>query len=198
MEIYLIRHTETTLGKGFCYGHSNIALQQPFLQTFDKIVNKLKFHKPILYTSPLKRCKQLANHFRMNNETIEEIYFDDRLKEINFGNWESKEWNNIDRNDLAEWMADFVNYKIPNGESFIGLYNRVNSFINNELLAKNYKTPVIIITHAGVIRSFLCKILGHPLKNAFKISIDYSSVTKLNIDSDDSYNNIGFINKVIK
>lgn len=198
MEVYLIRHTETALGMGFCYGHSNVPLRRPFLQTFGKIVNSLKFDNPILYTSPLDRCKQLANHFRINNETIQETYFDDRLKEINFGNWESKEWNNIDQNDLEEWMADFVNYKIPNGESFMGLYDRVNSFINNELLTKNYKTPVIIITHAGVIRSFLCKILGLPLKNAFKISVDYSSVTKLNMDLNDCYNNIGFINKVIK
>lgn len=197
MEVYLIRHTETILGKGNCYGQSNIPLQRPFLNNFDKMVKGLEVKNAIIYSSPLERCKQLANHFRMYNESIQKIYFDDRLKELNFGDWELKEWNMLNQEHLNTWMADYVNYKVPNGESFIELYNRVNDFITDELVNNEHQVPVIIVTHAGVIRSFLCKVLEHPLKNAFKISVDYGSITKIILSGNDCSNSVEFANKKV-
>lgn len=197
MEVYLIRHTETILGKGNCYGQSNIPLQRPFLSNFDKMVKGLEVKNAVIYSSPLERCKQLASHFRMYNESIQKIYFDDRLKELNFGDWELKEWNKLNQEHLNAWMADYVNYKVPNGESFMELYNRVNDFIKDELVNKEHQAPVIIITHAGVIRSFLCKVLEHPLKNAFKISVDYGSITKIILSGNDCSNSVEFANKKV-
>jgi len=195
MEVFLIRHTETTLGKEDCYGQSNIPLQRPFLSSFDKIVNEVEVKNAVIYSSPLEMCKQLASHFRMYNESIDKMILDDRLKERNFGDWELKKWDKINQQELNMFMADFVEYKVPNGESFIQFYNRVDDFINEELIKKKHQAPVIIITHAGVIRSFLCKILEHPLKNAFKISVDHGSITKIILSENNCSNNIEFANK---
>lgn len=179
MEVYLIRHTATVPRKGLCYGQSNIPLRRPFLNDFDKIVKGVEVKNVIVYSSPLERCKQLADHFRMHHESVKKLVVDDRLKELNFGDWEMQEWDKINRQILDDWMNDYVNYKVPNGESFIQLYNRVNDFISTELSGNNHQTPVIIVTHAGVIRSFLCKVSELPLKDAFKISVDYGSITKI-------------------
>ncbi|MBI4929325.1 MAG: alpha-ribazole phosphatase [Bacteroidetes bacterium] len=198
MEVYLIRHTETILGKDYCCGQSNIPLQRPFLATHDKIVNNLKIPKAVLYSSPLERCKQLANHFRMYNESIQKMHFDDRLKEMNFGDWEMKKWDEINQEQLNKWMADFVNEKAPRGECFIDLNERVKEFFNEMILSSNNESEaIVIITHAGVIRSILCQILEIPLRNAFKMPIDFGSTTKISIDNKSCYQNIGYINRMV-
>ncbi len=175
MEVYLIRHTETVLPKGVCYGQSDILLQEPYLEKFDKIVKSVKYKNAVIYSSPLKRCTFLAEHFRKNNDNYPPIITDDRLMEMNFGDWEMKEWNNIDPDMMKKWMVDFVDEKVPNGESFTELDARVANFIENELL-KCKKEVAIIITHAGVIRSFLCKAMNLPLKEAFRNDVAYGSV----------------------
>lgn len=196
MEVYLIRHLQTTFGKEYCFGQSDIPLQKPFLTTHDKIVNNIKIQNAVLYSSPLERCKQLANHFKMYNESTPKIHFDIRLKEINFGEWEMKKWNEINQEKLNKWMEDFVNEKTPNGECFTDLHKRVKDFFDEMIISHNDKNETtLLITHAGVIRSILCQILEIPLRNAFKIPSNYGSVTKIIIDRKSCYQNIEFINQ---
>ncbi|MDO9339537.1 MAG: alpha-ribazole phosphatase [Bacteroidales bacterium] len=182
MEVYLIRHTETIVDKDICYGQSDLPLKEPFFKEFDKILNQVKVEQPKIYSSPLSRCSILANYFHLHNKSQQAIKYDNRLKELNFGEWELKKWDEIDPKPLNEWMDDFVNYPVPGGESFTQLYLRVNDFIETTLLKEQRKRPAIIITHAGVIRCFLCRKQNIPLKDAFSLQVNYGSVFKISLD----------------
>lgn len=109
----------------------------------------------------------------------ERIIIDNRLLEINFGDWEMKKWDDIDKENLDKWMNDFVNVRVPNGENFIDLSDRVNRFID-DLTQRRYNR-IAIVSHAGVIRSFISKILEKPLEKAFELKVNYCSVTKINL-----------------
>jgi alpha-ribazole phosphatase len=189
MEVYLIRHTTPKVGKGICYGQSDVPLTESFMTE----VEQLKKHLPVkfdaIYTSPLSRCKALTQLL-----VSEKINEDKRLMEMNFGDWEMRNWDDIEQDILNNWMRDFVNVRVPNGENFIDLYSRIGAFAD-ELTSNSHKT-VAIVTHAGAIRSFVAKVLEIPLKNAFKIPVAYSSITKLTISGDNCYSNIEFLNKV--
>ena len=52
----------------------------------------------------------------------------DRLMEMNFGDWEMKNWNDIPPEQLNPWMEDFVNIRASNGESFIDYMNESKPF----------------------------------------------------------------------
>jgi alpha-ribazole phosphatase len=52
--------------------------------------------------------------------------------------------------------------------------------MHNELQTTDSK-PVIIVAHAGVIRSFLCKISDLPLKDAFQNKVDFGAVIKIEL-----------------
>ena len=182
MEVYLIRHTETIVDNNVCYGQSDVSLKGPFLKKFDEILNQVKVEQPTIYSSPLSRCSILANYFHLHNKSQQAIKYDDRLKELNFGQWELKKWDEIVPSPLNEWMNDFVNYTVPGGESFTHLYLRVNDFIETTLLKEQRKRPAIIITHAGVIRCFLCRKQNISLKDAFSLQVNYGSISKINID----------------
>ena len=76
-------------------------------------------------------------------------------------------------------MADFVNYKVPGGENFETMHARCSQFWD-ELIQQTIP-KVVIITHAGVIRSILAYVLNIPLDKIFQLEIDYSSVTKITV-----------------
>jgi alpha-ribazole phosphatase len=176
MEVYLVRHTETVCEKGICYGQSDVGILEPYDVVFESILNQLP-QEAILYSSPLQRCVILAKYI-LENTKIDSIIEDSRLMEMNFGDWELEKWDAIPRAILDPWMEDFVNVRIPNGESFVDLNDRVLDFFKKKL-TKDIEKPVIIVAHAGVIRSFLCKINDLPLKNAFQNTVNYGEVIKI-------------------
>lgn len=179
MNVFLIRHTAVYNPKKLCYGQSEIALEENFTSEFNWLEDILHPHilnDALFYSSPLRRCTKLASYLSNENYLV-----DDRILELNFGDWELKEWDDIIPKDLDEWMSDFVHYTIPNGESFMNLYNRVNVFWQEIL--KLEKSNIFIVSHAGVIRSILASILEFPLEKAFDIAIDYQSITQIKYDA---------------
>ena len=176
MEIYLVRHTETVCEKGICYGQTDVNIAQPYDIIFENIVQQLP-QDALLYTSPLQRCTLLTKHIQKKAQ-ITNYKEDKRLMEMNFGDWEMKNWNEIPQEDLNPWMEDFVNIRVPNGESFVDLHERVSDFMENEILSKTSQ-KVIIVAHAGVVRSILCLLNSLPLKDAFQNKVDFGQVIKI-------------------
>ena len=170
MEVHLIRHTAPDIEKGICYGQSEVALLPGFQEEATRIRTAVtsKIPEATVYSSPLGRCVSLARFFTQNFIT------DERLLEMNFGDWEMKKWGDLDQDVLNRWMNNFVQVSCPNGESFIELYHRVESFF--DYLAKTGKSPAIIVAHAGVIRAALSLFMQIPLKDTFDHKVDYGQV----------------------
>lgn len=171
MEIYLVRHTETVCAKGICYGQADVELMEPYLEQFVEIKKQLP-ENALFYSSPLLRCTILANFLSSSEYNV-----DKRLMEMHFGNWELKSWDDIPSDEINPWMNDFVTVKVPQGESFEILNDRVLSFIGEKLI--DASSPIVIVTHAGVIRSFLCKQMNLPLKDAFSNKVEFGQVIKM-------------------
>ncbi|CAM1366322.1 alpha-ribazole phosphatase [Tenacibaculum xiamenense] len=175
MEVILIRHTTPKIEKGICYGQSDIEIEDSFEEEFLTIQKQLKNIDDTIafYSSPLKRCAILAKKLSNN------ISFDDRLKELNFGDWELKKWDDIDKKTLDIWMNDFVNIAPTNGESYIKMFGRTSEFLE-ELKEKGIK-KAFIITHAGVIRSMHAFVNDIPLKDSFNLKVPYGAIITLNV-----------------
>ncbi|UOK42426.1 MULTISPECIES: alpha-ribazole phosphatase [Flavobacterium] len=172
MEIYLVRHTETVCRKGICYGQSDVGLLEPFINHFESIKEQIPSNA-VFFSSPLQRCTVLADYLTDGNYET-----DVRLMEMSFGDWEMKKWDDINPEELNPWMKDYVHIKVPNGESFTELYNRVIDFAETTFSSDAAK-PIVLVTHAGVIRSLLCKINNLPLKDAFQNKVEFGSVVKI-------------------
>lgn len=175
MNIYLIRHTKVAVAKGICYGQTDVKLADSFIKESEIINTQLKdiiFDK--IYSSPLTRCKRLAKKLFKS-----EIIYDDRLMEMNFGEWELQEWDKIQHPDIDRWMTDFVNTPCPNGESFLEMHKRVESFIG-DLIIEECKN-IAIVSHGGPIRNFITHIKNEDLIDAFKNEINYGEIIKLEI-----------------
>ena len=158
MEIYLIRHTTPKIEKGICYGQSDIELAHSFEEEAQKVLNQLPQQFDVVYSSPLKRCNQLATLINPN------YIADPRLKELNFGDWELKKWEDIPSNKITPWYDDWVNVPNKNGESCFQLVERMKSFLDEQ----SNLNRVAIVTHSGLIRSALVYLNNTDLKDSFK------------------------------
>lgn len=173
MEIFLIRHTSPDIGQGICYGQTDIPLKSTFLTESASVLRQLPDLVDLVYSSPLSRCMQLAKLIGQND-----VHTDHRLMELNFGNWEMKEWNQIPKTELDPWMQDFVNVAPPSGESMVDLQTRVLAWWRELDFDQNSK--IAIVTHAGVIRILVSLIKAYPLHDAFeKVKVDYGIIFKV-------------------
>lgn len=164
MEIHLIRHTAVENPENLCYGYSEMPLRKDFYEDFKQLNLDRDFD--LIFSSPAQRCCLLADYFKFDYTT------DERLREMNFGNWELKKWTDIPEEEINPWYQDFINVKAAGGENLLEMQTRVLSFWN-ELIQKKNTDRVLIVTHAGVIRLILQAILQFPLENMFSIQIDY-------------------------
>jgi alpha-ribazole phosphatase len=191
MNIYFIRHTEVYNPNKLCYGQSEIPLAENFTAHFDWLQDSLEssLESPTaFYSSPFRRCSKLADYLSNGN-----FITDKRIAELHFGDWEMQAWDKINPKELEPWMADFVNYKINNGENFLELYERSTAFFEDILTTEN--KDIVVVTHAGVIRSILAYVLDFPLEHAFNLEISYSSITKIVYQKEFKSTKIAFVNR---
>lgn len=168
MEIYLIRHTTPAISPGLIYGRTDVPLTDSFATELAKIRSHLPATFDAVYSSPSRRCVQLAE------QLTPAIRTDERLYELNFGDWEGQTWDTIDRQASELWMQDFVNTAPPGGETLLQMQARVLAFWN-ELQQQPYER-VAVVTHGGIIRVLLANKRQLPLASLFDIKVAYGEV----------------------
>ena len=171
MRVFLIRHPRPVIKPGICYGRLDVDCEEP-AACAEKIKLLLPDDIPV-FSSPLRRAYRLAELL------ASEVRTDERLREIDFGEWEGKLWDKIDRSELDAWAADTLYFTPPDGESVEALQARVRDF------ALSLDLPcVAIVTHAGVMRA----LLGHwqqlPFEDWAKIQFKFGELVFLETSSD--------------
>jgi alpha-ribazole phosphatase len=174
-DIYLIRHTTPAVAKGICYGQTDLDVTESFLEEAELIKQVLPYPIAQVYSSPLQRCSRLAQllfpggHLALMPE----------LMELHCGSWEMQPWDDLPKDEIDPWMADFVNIRVPRGESYLDLHARVSRCFT-AIAAAEAEGPKAIVAHGGVLRSILAGITGTPLIDSFKVfSLYYGCVVRV-------------------
>lgn len=175
MDIILVRHTSVAVPKGTCYGWSDVPVSDTFEQEAEVTKRNLSnFKFDAVFSSPLTRAKKLANYCGFDNPIT-----DNRLKELNMGDWEMCLFDEIKDDNLQRWYDDYMNVAPSNGESYPMLYKRVASFLD-ELKTKPYKT-VAVFAHGGVL---MCAGIYGKLftdKDCMKHLVPFGGIEKISI-----------------
>ena len=175
-EILFIRHAETDMAGTFC-GHSNPKLNARGRAQLSKLIRKLNAADiGEIYASDLLRAQEtaqgIADFFAV------EYHLRPALREINFGEWEGLTWEEIEQGYPAyarRWIAEYPNLPAPAGECFNDFERRVLDEI--ELLATMTKgRGIAVVTHAGVLRTVLCRLLKRSEDDAAQLTRSYCSI----------------------
>jgi len=143
VQLYLIRHPPPQLAPGICYGQTDLPLAVSATEAAHELRPRLPADIPV-FTSPLQRCRLLAEALHRAPMS------DERLRELNFGNWEMQPWHTIGRAALDAWAADPLGYRPPNGECVDEFSERVRDFV--AALQSQGLARAAIVTHAGVMK----------------------------------------------
>ncbi len=176
MILYLVRHTKVSLELGVCYGQTDVDVADTFISELSVILQQLsEIEFSALFSSPLLRCKKLAEKIPFNGDII----YDERLKELDFGSWELKKWDEIYRQkESKKWFDNYLQVSCPNGESYDDLLRRVSDFLT-DLQKININGNICIITHGGVIGSIISILKKIEPRQVFKTKIDYGDIIRI-------------------
>ena len=149
MRVWSLRHAPVDR-EGRCVGQSIIQTTEPIEDSVRQAVGGAPFVPTRLYCSDLPRCAQLAERLALRwNIELEPTT---ELREMHFGEWEGRHYDEIDAADnlrWRRWCEDWRNEAPPGGESVEQLTNRVSSW----LARKAPSERDVLVTHAGVIRA---------------------------------------------
>ncbi len=178
-EIYLIRHGEITqfTPRRFV-GQRDLPLTDRGRSQMRQVAGYLA-HKGMkrLLCSPLSRCVESAAIVGSVLGLRPEAAPD--LREIALGDWEGLTVQEVWERFPGEYEArgrDLSGFRPPGGESFADVQHR--AWAAFETLS-DFNAPQAIVAHGGVNRVLLCRILGMPLENLFRLGQDYACVNLL-------------------
>jgi alpha-ribazole phosphatase len=106
---------------------------------------------------------------------------DARLQELDFGAWENRPWESFRGPESEAWALDPWRLAPPGGESGAALWARVGAFraeVHGHVSAGG--DPVLVVTHAGVIRAWLGLERGLGWAEAMRLPVPHGSLTVIN------------------
>lgn len=127
-----------------------------------------------VFSSDLSRCKKTTEIIA----PCAQIKFLPALREIALGEWDGFGRREIISMYPAEWKkrGEDSSYTPPGGESLASFYSRVAPALDEIFKTKGTK---LVVTHAGVIRCAICRIMDSPLTRLFSIEAEYAGLTTI-------------------
>ncbi len=164
MKLFFLRHTSLNVEADVFYGQTDLDVSRSFGKEVSKIIKKLiDFNIDIkrikTFTSPLVRCIKLTKELKQDYE------IDERIKEMNLGDWEMKKMSSIPIKKKLEWENNLLTFKIPNGESNEEFLDRLRNFLNDIL---KHDEDILIVCHAGSINGMISILTNEPFDKMVK------------------------------
>ena len=174
--IVFIRHAETALAGTFC-GRTDPPLNETGYSQLAPLQTRLAgLPCTAVHTSDLLRARQTAEAFAQPRALP--VHLSPALREIDFGEWETLSWEQIEQRDpayAARWVAEFPNLPAPGGELIPLFKHRVLTEIAR---LRELDQDLAIVTHAGPLRVLL-EELGHfAPHHAWERTRDYTCIIR--------------------
>lgn len=161
-----LRHPRPSAAPGLCYGQLDLP---PGPQAASEIASALAAtpRAAALVTSPARRARVLAEALAARDGLA--LTVDPRWQELDFGTWEGRPWDAIDRAESDPWAEDPVTRAPPGGETFAALAARVAA------AAADLAPGAVVVTHAGPIRALRMAEQGLSFAAAFAAPVPYAT-----------------------
>ncbi|WCL51152.1 histidine phosphatase family protein [Leptospira sp. GIMC2001] len=154
----------------------------------DSFIEKVKLFDPeLIVSSDLLRCSEMAEAIKSHLDPTIPLIFKQELREISFGRWESKSHSDLavdedDKELYSSFLNNFPNEPAPEGEAIPDFQDRIAKTIH--AIHSENLDRVLIVSHAGVIRSIASQVLNASLDVSFRMVLDYLSASRFQIEKD--------------
>ncbi len=174
MRLILVRHPRPLCEKGICYGRLDLECEPQALSYAVLRLGELASASRV-FTSPARRARDLAA--LLSPEAI----VDDRLQELDFGDWEGRRWQDLGREAIDAWSRGLPDLSAPNGETLTAMAVRCASWLKS---LQPSESPVLAVTHAGPIRVIRAILDGKELLTHFTAAIPFAEPIELQLPTE--------------
>ncbi len=181
--LVLIRHGQTDWNvEGRYQGHNDLPLNATGRAQAGALADQLAGQSfKAIYSSDLRRAYETASIIA--DRLGLPVRIDERLKEIDLGEWEGMLFSDIMARYPAEWgqrQHDPAYSCPPGGETPDALSTRVGAALD-EIARRHTPGPVIIVSHGLALATAMCRAQSLPVakvfdvtvRNAFPIEVDW-------------------------
>ncbi|KQB86828.1 bifunctional RNase H/acid phosphatase [Corynebacterium lowii] len=179
--LILVRHGQTEHTVRGCYsGHSDPDLTSIGTAQAERaaqlVQGLVSSREAVVLSSPLRRARHTAQAVAQSIGAAVKVEAD--LIELNFGDWDGKEFSQVRDAYPAEhaaWLEDTA-VAPPGGESLDELHRRVSAL--RERLVKDHEgATLVLVSHVNPIKSLLRQALGGGPECFRGIFLDIASVS---------------------
>jgi broad specificity phosphatase PhoE len=125
-----------------------------------------------VYASPLLRARETAAPIAAAAGA--ELIVDDRLVELDYGEWDQKSFPDLPAEELARWRTD-PTFTPPGGESLRAVSERVARFCAEVLDGPT----VVAVSHVSPIKAAVSWALGAGEELGWRMFLDLASITRI-------------------
>jgi len=177
--LLLVRHGDTELNSAERYwGRSDVKLSAAGIEQAEKLCDRLAVEKiDAVYSSDLERALVTAEIIASSHQLA--VITCAELREVNFGQLEGLTFSEISRlyPEVAKlWAERSTKLKYPGGESLVKFNNRVSKFLSS-LDKHAVEETILVVAHAGVLRTLVCQLLGIDPQRRWQIRLDLASLS---------------------
>lgn len=183
MRLLLIRHGSTLDNEQQRYtGQADVPLSQRGESQVAMLGRRLA-NEPmdILVTSDLQRARATGAAIARYHQIP--VYEDASIREISLGAWEGVTFAEILERDpqaYARWQNKPLNVRPPEGVTIIQLRDRVMNAL--EFWYTNHAQDTVVwVTHGGVIRILLCRVLNVDLNSWGQYKRENAPITEVRL-----------------
>lgn len=185
-KLILVRHAVTDDNElARLSGYIDSQVSEQGKSQIEKLTDYLKDEKiDKIYTTTSSRTKETVKLLAQINKI--DIQESEVLKEINFGDFEGKDFKEIQKNypeEFNKMISEGYEYKYPNGESLIECYERVSKEIKLILEYNGKDSTILVCSHAGTIRNILTCLISDTFEYHWNFKVDNASVSIVEVDN---------------
>lgn len=180
-KLFLVRHGETELNSAERYwGRSDVKLSVAGIDQAERLRDRLAVEKiDAVYSSNLERALVTAEIIASRHQLA--VITCAELCEVDFGQLEGLNFSEISQlyPEVAKlWAERSTKLKYPGGESLVEFNNRVSKFLS-KLDKHTVGETILIVAHAGVLRTLVCQLLGIDPQRRWQFRLDLASLSIL-------------------
>ena len=172
--IAFTRHGQTELNRGGrLQGRMDVPLSDVGFEQAASLGRRFE-SAPVarVISSPLLRARQTANAIAAQLGLPVEL--DDRLVELDYGEWDGAGLADIAASDWAAWRAD-PEFAPPGGERLTEVTARIVAFLDHA----RSNDVIVAVSHVSPIKAAVCCALGIDERASWRMQLGVASITRV-------------------
>jgi broad specificity phosphatase PhoE len=175
--LLLVRHGRTEANaRGVLLGRADPPLDPTGRAQAESIGAVLRSGRfgPVLgvVSSPLRRARQTAELLGGSH------VLDDRLIELDYGEWEGRAVTDVSTQEWAGWRAD-PGFRPPGGESLRELGERVRTACDSWSSTVHRPGVLVLVSHVSPIKAAVAWALGAGDELTWRMRLDNASISRV-------------------